>query len=64
MESDLAAMVDKTGLVLPLAARLLTVIAESGASQLEISAALSVVGVVRSLLPGRELPDYLRAAPQ
>lgn len=50
---------DRTGVVIPLAARLFDVIAESGASQLEITTALGLVSHLRNVLPGQMLPDFL-----
>ena len=65
MEPDsIAKMVDRTGVVIPLAARLLEVITESGASQLEITTALGVVSHLRNVLPGQILPDFLEAPEQ
>jgi hypothetical protein len=61
MDGPIEKLVERTGVVIPLAARLLEVIADSGASQLEITIALSVVGQLRNALPGRQLPEYLES---
>lgn len=58
MEGDVQQLIDQTGVSVPLAAQLFKVIADSGASQLEITVALNLVGHLRhlldsSLIPGR-----------
>jgi hypothetical protein len=63
VEADsIAKMIDRTGVVISIAARLLDVIAESGASQLEITTALGVVPSLRSVLPRQTLADFLDAS--
>ncbi len=44
-------MIDATGLSVPLAARIVSEILDSGASQLEVSTALSLVHIVLGRLP-------------
>jgi hypothetical protein len=61
MDTNIGRMVNATGVAVPLAAQLLMAIAESGASQLEITTALAMVDSLRSLLPGKTLPEYVEA---
>lgn len=58
MEADIGQMVESTGLAVPLAAQLFKVIADSGASQLEITVALGMVGSLRVLLPAKGVPEF------
>jgi hypothetical protein len=56
VEGDLEQLVNRTGLSLPLAAQILRVIGNSGASQLEITVALNLVGHLRHLLETSQVP--------
>jgi hypothetical protein len=51
MDSDLERMIENTGVTLPLAARIVGLVLDSGASQIEISVALAIVGTTLNLLP-------------
>jgi hypothetical protein len=49
--SDVDRMIEATGVTLPLAARIVGVLLDSGASAVEIGAALSIVSTVVGRLP-------------
>lgn len=51
MDDDIARMVESTGLSLPLAGRFVDLIVDSGASRLEVLAALSIVQTILPTLP-------------
>lgn len=51
MDSDIERMVEATGASLPLAARIVRLVLDSGASQTEVSAALRIVEIVLGRLP-------------
>lgn len=51
MDADLQRMIDVTGVSMPLAARIIGVVIDSGASQVEICTALSLVRTIIDLLP-------------
>ena len=63
MDANIDQLVTDTGVVIPLAARLLQVIKESGASKLELDIALGVVSRLAHLLPVTLVPDYAQAHP-
>ena len=56
---DVQGLVDKTGMALPLAARIVALCAESGASNMEINAALDVARHLKEFLPTRHVPDFV-----
>jgi hypothetical protein len=51
MDSDLRTLIENTGVSLPLAARIIAFVLDSGASQLEVNVALDVVKSLLHLLP-------------
>ncbi|MGH9664905.1 MAG: hypothetical protein ACRD9L_10820, partial [Bryobacteraceae bacterium] len=51
VDSDIQALIDNTGMTMPLAGRIVKLLVDSGASRLEILAALDVVGKVIHVLP-------------
>ena len=60
---DIERLIDATGVSLPLAARIVSVVLDSGASHVEVSTALNLVQIVLGRLPitfdhqAAELPD-------
>lgn len=61
MDSDLQQLVDATGMTMPLAGRIVSVVLASGASQMEIRTALEIVDKVICLLPVPILADGVGA---
>ena len=51
MDRDIERMVEATGVSLPLAARMVSLVLDSGASQIEVATALEIVRSILSLLP-------------
>lgn len=49
--NDMDRMIEATGVTLPLAARMVALVLDSGASQVEVLTALAVVRTVTDLLP-------------
>lgn len=64
MDALLDELVTATGVTIPLVARIMKVISESGASQIEISCALNMVGDLHQLLPVPNIADNLTAPPR
>lgn len=60
MEGEVQELVDRTGLCVPLAARIMRMIGESGASQLEISTALDLVSHLRHHIKTSIVPEDLQ----
>lgn len=61
MQSPIDRMVAATGMAVPLAGQIVSLLIDSGASQVEISAALSIVREVSPLLGASLLADGLGA---
>ena len=57
MDSDIERMVEATGVSMPLAARIVRLVLDSGASQIEIITALDLVRTVLSLLPAQVVAE-------
>jgi hypothetical protein len=51
MDADIKRLVDATGVSVPLAARIIAVIIDSGASHIEVSGALQIVNALKARLP-------------
>lgn len=62
MDSEVDELIDKTGLCVPLAARIVKLLAESGASQMEMSTALDIVNHLRQHLRGSLVPEGLTSS--
>lgn len=62
MDAAIQQMVDRTGLVVPLAARIINLLAESGASKMEMGLALELADKLRLIIPAALLPDQTEAA--
>jgi hypothetical protein len=62
MEADVGALVNETGLCVPLAAQLMAVISRSGATQMEIDTALNLVQHLRHHLKGSLVNEELAAS--
>ena len=56
MHSDIQRVVENTGLSMPLASKFLNLIVDSGASHVEVQAALNVVNALLPILPIAYLP--------
>ena len=56
MQGDIQRVVEKTGLSMPLASQILNLIVDSGASHVEVQAALHVVNALLTLLPIEYVP--------
>lgn len=57
MDAAIQDAIDDTGMCIPLAARILRLLAESGASQMEISTALDLVNHLRHHLRASLVPE-------
>jgi hypothetical protein len=62
MDSDIERMIGVTGMAVPLAARIVSVIIDSGASGVEISTALSIVRNLSDLFPVSLMAEGVCAA--
>lgn len=62
MDGDIEQLVNQTGMCVPLAAQIMRVLAESGASQIEISTALDLVNHLRHHIKGSLVPQDLAAS--
>jgi hypothetical protein len=62
MDTDLDRAIEDTGLCIPLAARILRLLAESGASQIEIGTALELVSHLRHHLSASLVQEELARA--
>jgi hypothetical protein len=61
MDSDIERMIEATGVSMPIAARIVSLVIDSGASQIEILTALDLVRTVLSLLPVPVLAENVGA---
>jgi|CZKX01.1.fsa_nt_gi hypothetical protein len=64
MDGALDKLVAHTGVAVPLAADIIKVILESGASQIEIGIALNVADQLRHLLPVALVSENVRHSPR
>jgi hypothetical protein len=61
MDGSVERLIDATGVSVPLAARIICMILDSGASQIEADVALSIVRSAVNLLPTRLVQDGVGA---
>ena len=58
MDNDVQNLIDMTGASLPLAGRIIKLLADSGANRLEIAVAMDLVNQFRNFLPAAHQLDY------